>query len=765
MRVLLVVHGFPPAAAGGTEIYVHDLARALAAGGDEVFVLAREAAPERPEYDVRAETRGNVRLTLVNRTFRDAWRFEDTYRSPAVGAIAGRLAGEVRADVAHVHHLTGLGTDVVFEIARRGIPVVVTLNDYWLICHRGQLLDRDGRRCEAPAGCGRCLGAAGRAPRRADRAWRALARWLPPGAAAGPGRRPRVPADLADPEVAARALDTRVRHMRELAGVVTHFLAPSRTLRERFLGFGIAGSRITLQEQGIDQSGFRGLVRTPADRLRLGFLGSLMTSKAPHLLLEAYAGLPRGAASVRLYGAYAPYHGDDAYRARLAPLLALPGVHHAGPIPHAEAPGALASLDALVVPSVWIENAPFVIREAFAAGVPVVASRLGGMAELVTHERSGLLFEPGDAADLGRALRRLLDEPDLLPRLRAGLPRVRAIEADAAQIRWGQALPSRPSGIPAAGRPGWLSLESLTPIVVNFGTPDDTLLAVRSLEASRRAVEPIVVDNGSADGSAAILRAALPGRAVIRTERNLGFAGGANVGIRRALDRGAALVLLVNSDVIVPPDAIGRLEAGLGAHPEAGLAGPVILSRAEPERVLSMGISFSPVTGRLRDAGHGARFAALGPPATGAVDAVSGACMLVRREVLERVGLLAEEYFFGLEDLDLCLRARAAGYLTLLVGGAVVYHEGSRSIGARSPRRLYFAARNHLLLARRAAPRLPPSLGLARSGSIVALNLAHALVTAGTPRLPGLRAVGRGVLDHWRRRYGDGPGRAGRGPA
>jgi hypothetical protein len=227
-----------------------------------------------------------------------------------------------------------------------------------------------------------------------------------------------------------------------------------------------------------------------------------------------------------------------------------------------------------------------------------------------------------------------------------------------------------------------------------------------------------------------------------------------------ALDRGADLVLLVNSDAIVPPDTIGRLEAGLRAHAGAGIAGPIILSRSDPERVMSRGISFSPATGRMRHRGFGTPFAALGPEAVWPVDAVSGATMLVRREVFERVGLLAEEYFFSLEDLDFCLRARQAGFLTLAVGGAFAYHEGSLSIGARSPRRLYFAARNHLLLARRAAPRVAPGLALVRSGSIVALNVAHALVSAGTPRLPGLIAVGRGVVDHLRGRYGDGPGRS-----
>jgi glycosyltransferase involved in cell wall biosynthesis len=107
----------------------------------------------------------------------------------------------------------------------------------------------------------------------------------------------------------------------------------------------------------------------------------------------------------------------------------------AGPLAHADVPRALADLDLLVVPSVWEENAPFVIREALSLGVPVVASDLGGMAEMVEHGRNGLLFPPGDARALARALRRLVDEPLLLDRLRAGIGPVRSLEEDAGWTR------------------------------------------------------------------------------------------------------------------------------------------------------------------------------------------------------------------------------------------------------------------------------------------------------------------------------------------
>jgi glycosyltransferase involved in cell wall biosynthesis len=216
---------------------------------------------------------------------------------------------------------------------------------------------------------------------------------------------------------------------------VTHFLAPSNTLRERFLTFGIEPPRITYQEQGIDQSGFGGIERTTSRQLRIGFMGSLLVSKAPHLLFEAFAGLAPGTASLHVFGSYAAYHGDDSYQRTLAAVPVIQDVHLHGPVPHDRIPSVLASIDVLVVPSVWIENAPFVIREAFVAGIPVIASNIGGMAEMVSDGENGLLFEVGNAADLRRCLTRLIDEPGLSARLRAGIPRMKTIQQDAEWTR------------------------------------------------------------------------------------------------------------------------------------------------------------------------------------------------------------------------------------------------------------------------------------------------------------------------------------------
>ena len=234
----------------------------------------------------------------------------------------------------------------------------------------------------------------------------------------------------------------------------------------------------------------------------------------------------------------------------------------------------------------------------------------------------------------------------------------------------------------------------LAAVVVNHKTPRDTSLAVRSLLDSDRGLDSIVVvDNDSA----ADLRdaAASWGEQIhyLHTGANLGFAGGVNAGVRAALAAGADAVLLVNSDAAVRRRAASPISRrALRADPRRGIAAP-LLSRRAPTRPRSRqpGSTTTPHRTHARAAS----------PAGGAGTwtrrpanrvAASGCVLLVTREAWERVGLLDERYFFGFEDIDLCLRAGAAGSRTCLVATAIAYHEGGGSLAPTSPRRFYFAA-------------------------------------------------------------------------
>ena len=758
MRVLLVVHGWPPAATGGTEIYVRGFARALAAQPDiDVSVLTRDADSRRPEYAVRREaTSDGLTVFRINNTFQACTSFEESYANPALAAVAARLIDDIDPDLVHVQHLTCLSTRILEHAAKRA-AVVMTLNDYWVMCHRGQLFRPDGQRCSGPfdGGCEDCVPGGVLAGPGIYRAGR-LARTLPiPGGALAVRAMSRA-VDACTPSDRTReASRIRLEHFREVTRHVDRFFAPSATMEAWCLGFGIERARLSPCNQGIDLAPFSRVSRTPSGCLRIGYAGGLIPSKAPHVLLEAVASLHRDSVSVDLLGTAAAYHGDTTYARRLAPLLGLPFVRKLGPVPHERMAEALAEIDVLVVPSAWIENAPFIIREAFAAGAPVIASNLGGMAEMVRDAVDGLLFPPGDVATLASQLARLLDEAPLIDRLRAGIRPQMSIEADAAEMRqhYEYIRRRRPHGAAAGPRADDISpVPNVTAVVLNYRTPDQTWLAVRSIRISKDSVQTIVVDNGSGDGSAERLRATLPGTTVIETGGNLGFSEGCNVGIRAALTGGAGFILLVNSDAVLAPTAIDTLLRAALEHPRAGILAPVILSREEPDRVASAGIRFSMRTARMRHIGAGQPVSALPSGSTYGVDAVSGCVMLVRREVFETAGMFDQAYFFSFEDIELCLRARRAGFDVLCVPEAVVYHEGAGSIGRRSADRVYYATRNHLRLANSA--HAGPRAGWLRGGLIVGLNAGYVMLSGETPRIRGLGAVARGVWHYLGGRYG-----------
>jgi GT2 family glycosyltransferase/glycosyltransferase involved in cell wall biosynthesis len=761
VRVLIVAHGFPPFAQGGSEHYAHQMAQALGATcGDDVAVLTREQDPSRPDYDVRVESRDGVRVTWVNNLFRAVRSFEESYRNPPIAAIAARVVDEWRPDVVHMHHLTCLSTDIVEMLAERRIPMVYTLHDYWLLCHRGQRLDTSYNVCDGPRPheCDRCVGAVAEAP--VPGAVVPLLRAAEarvPKAMSAAGRRALEAMARSSPGGSESAAAARTRHMRGVMTRIDRFLSPSEHLRQWFIGQGMPADRVLLSPNGIDATAFTAVRRQPAPHLRLGFIGTLMLSKGPDVVLEAFARLEPGRATLDLHGAPADYHGDGSFRERLAPLLQAPGVRILGPRPHVEIPAAFAEMDVLIVPSIWPENSPIVIQEALLSGVPVVASRIGGMPELVDDGRNGLLFEPRDVGDLERVLRRLLDEPGLLDALRSGARattfRTLADDARAAHALYRSLLADRPAGAPVPCR--------LAAVVVNHRTPDDAWLAVSSLLSSRRRPDRVfVVDNDETDAFRA--RAASCGDDVVylHTGANLGFTGGVNAGVRAALADGADAVVLVNSDAMLAPGCLGALERAwrdggapaVGPGAQRGIVAPLLLARSRPDTVLSAGIDFDRATGRMRERGAGRPRASV-DASPGPRVAASGCVLLVSRDVWERAGLLDERHFFGFEDIDLCLRAHAAGYVTWFEGGAVAYHESGGTLSPQSPRRFYFAARNHLLLARTHADGAVWRR-LARPCFIVALNVAHALTAPGGSRLARVTATLSGVADYAGGRFG-----------
>ena len=358
------------------EVYVHDLAAALAAlPSTEIAVLTRHADPGRPQLEVRRRRAGRVSVFSINNTFQLCAGFAESYENPRLLRVAVGVLDEFDPDVIHIQHLTCLSTRLPGEVAARGIPAVLTLNDYWLACHRGQLFDLDGERCDGPFddGCARCIPAGALAGPGAYAAAR-FARTLPVPGAAIVDLAVKALDGLRPPASTRAATRDRLRHMQDSVASIDRFLAPSETMAAVFRRFGVPEDRLVRCNQGISLARFAGQRRSPSDRLRVAFAGGLSPSKAPHILLDAADLLPPDSIAIDLLGGGGTYHGRQHYAETLAARLGHPAIRRLGPVPHQRMAAVLHDVDVLVVPSVWVENAPFIIREAFAARVPVLAS-------------------------------------------------------------------------------------------------------------------------------------------------------------------------------------------------------------------------------------------------------------------------------------------------------------------------------------------------------------------------------------------------------
>lgn len=210
----------------------------------------------------------------------------------------------------------------------------------------------------------------------------------------------------------------------------------------------------------------------------------------------------------------------------------------------------------------------------------------------------------------------------------------------------------------------------------------------------------IVVDNGSTDGSMAKIQEAFPQHTYVENGENLGFAAGNNAGLKKGIELGADLLLLLNNDTEVAPGFLDKIVQAAGTYPEAGVFGPKIYFYDDPATIWYAGGSVDPKTGRCYHVGCGD---SSGHDEIKETDYVCGCALAIRREVFEEVGGMAPEFFLIWEEIDWCYRIRAAGYKCLFVPAAKVWHKVSSSFegGNRGPMWQYYYFRNRLLFHRR----------------------------------------------------------------
>lgn len=395
LRVLVVSHGHPAMSLGGAEIASHSLHKGLnALPGVESIYLARVGSPV-PRHSASA--------LMSHRLAPDEVLFHaDDYDhfflsngdTDAIRRDLMRFVGDVTPHVVHFHHLIGMGVEALYAL-HEALPesiIVVTFHEYLSICHNhGQMVKRpSGQLCSkaSPISCHGCF-----------------------------------------PEIPVSRFLKREQFLRGMLDLADAYVSPSMFLATRYVEWGIDAEKLSVIDNGILASEIapvRDLSAQTSRRNRFAYFGQMTPFKGIDVLIDAVSRVPQEIwgedSCLMIFGGNLERQPTE-FQDRVKKLIDDAGrrVRFYGAYQNADMPRLMRSVDWVVLPSIWWENAPVVIQEALHHRRPIICSDIGGMAEKVEDGRDGLHFRAGSAQDLADRLIEVLGEPQVWDRLHATL--------------------------------------------------------------------------------------------------------------------------------------------------------------------------------------------------------------------------------------------------------------------------------------------------------------------------------------------------------
>ena len=387
--IVHVVHGWPPFQHAGTELYAYWLVMRQK-DRHRVSVYARSADRSLEDGEAAEWIDDCVRVRLVANHFTVRNPFlRNGIHHPLLERDFERFLREEKPDLVHIHHLAGHSMSLARVARRLGIPIVMQIQDWFFICTRVNQYDRGGRRCSGPSidKCARC-------------------------------------ADLTT--IVPAPFTNRIMHVvrrraaKRALATADAFIAGSKAIRNDYARFVPESTPFHVIPYGVaipQSNERRGAVKKP---VRFGYVGSISPHKGVHLAVEAMQGIDPADATLHIWGDASAY---PEYTARLDHRVE-------GRFREEEKEQVFAAIDVLLVPSIGLESFGLAPREAMARGVPVIASEGGALSEMPCGE----LFPVGDVAALRAIIRRLVDDPSLVDRWAAELPRPKSADEHAEEI-------------------------------------------------------------------------------------------------------------------------------------------------------------------------------------------------------------------------------------------------------------------------------------------------------------------------------------------
>jgi glycosyltransferase involved in cell wall biosynthesis len=420
MRVIQTTGFYYPDSSGGTEAYIASLTTSLHTQGIECIV----AAPLRSEEAIQSIHAG---VDIFRYPVPERWLRREIQGSepPRLLHFFEDWLRRQQADVYHQHSwTTGCGLWHLKAAKRIGLKTLLTVHVPGNLCMRGTLLYEGRAACDGrivPEKCAACWLQSKGLPAVAARGLAKLPQplgaleWLP-----------RIGSALTARTLAA----DRIQNLQAMSAMTDRIVAVCQWLHDALAANGVPARKLVLNRQGVAEPSPRTSSKPgrPSGVVRFGFAGRWDPVKGVHVLVEAFKRLPQDLPVTLDVCATAHGRVGEKYRDRVQRSgLGDPRIRILPPIPHKEVAAFLSGLDAVAVPSQWLETGPLVVLEAFAAGTPVIGSALGGIRELVSAGRDGLLLPHDDVNAWTAAMLRLATDQALLERLQKGIGPVRTM--------------------------------------------------------------------------------------------------------------------------------------------------------------------------------------------------------------------------------------------------------------------------------------------------------------------------------------------------
>lgn len=391
MRILYACHQFFPECYSGTERYTLELVKQVQRMGHEVLVVTYATKPVgggissgsgllRWTYEYEGVPVIAIRHFDFDRRGGIpgvSFRVQDS----AVFQEVALLLANFRADILHCIHPMRVGA-ILGAAKERNLKVVLTLMDFWMLCPQATLLRVDGNLCEGPDGGNNC------------------------GLYCMTGQ-------------AGEPLMNRYKECRDALTMADVVISHSQFLIEVFKKDGVDTGRFFHLPNGMDYSkiGFSSHRQGGADKttISFGFVGTVLPHKGVHILIEAFKKVSLDHIRLKVYGGSFGMH--DYFSSLLTLAEGDPRIRFCGEYEYNNVGKILRDIDVVVVPSIWYENAPLVISTAQMFGIPVIATRMGGMEEMVVDGVNGLMCQRQDVGDLADKIRLIATRPEMLKKM------------------------------------------------------------------------------------------------------------------------------------------------------------------------------------------------------------------------------------------------------------------------------------------------------------------------------------------------------------